>query len=197
MLETSDLSATLRMIGEENLDVRTVTIGVNLNACASEDPARMCDAVRDRIRRAAGRLVPVANEVAARYGVQIVNKRLAITPASILLERHAGNRDAAVALAKALDEAVQEVGIDLVGGFSALVHKGMTPGERTLIDSIPEALAATGHVCSSINIGSTKAGINVGAAALVAEKCLALAEATKENKGFGAAKLVVFDYIIL
>ena len=103
MLETSDLSATLRMIGEENLDVRTVTIGVNLNACASEDPARMCDAVRDRIRRAAGRLVPTANAVAARYGVQIVNKRLAITPASILLERHAGNRDAAVALAKALD----------------------------------------------------------------------------------------------
>lgn len=192
MLETSDLSATLRMIGEENLDVRTVTIGVNLNGCASEDPERMCAAVKDRIRRAAGRLVPTADAVAARYGVQIVNKRLAITPASILLERHAGSRGAAVALARALDEAVQEVGIDLVGGYSALVHKGMTPGERTLIDAIPEALAQTGHVCASVNVGSTKAGINVGAAALVAEKCLALAEATKANKGFGAAKLVVF-----
>ena len=192
MLELSDLSATLRMIGEENLDVRTVTIGVNLNACASESPEALFAAVKDRIRRAAGRLVPTADAVAARYGVQIVNKRLAISPASILLERHAGRPDVAVGLARALDEAVEEVGIDLVGGFSALVHKGMTPGERSLIDSLPEALAGTGHVCSSVNIGSTKAGINVGAAALVAEKCLALAENTRDRKGFGAAKLVVF-----
>ncbi|MBQ7667532.1 MAG: PFL family protein [Kiritimatiellae bacterium] len=192
MLELADLSATLRMIGEENLDVRTVTIGVNLNGCASEDPDRLCAAVRDRIRTAAGRLVETADTVSARYGVQIVNKRLAISPASVLLERHAGRIDTAVALAKALDRAVEDVGIDLVGGYSALVHKGMTPGERTLIDALPEALSETRHVCASINIGSTKAGINVGAAALVAEKCLLLARATKDRNGFGAAKLVVF-----
>ena len=191
MLELADLSATLRMIGEENLDVRTVTIGVNLNGCASEDPDRLCAAVRDRIRTAAGRLVETADTVSARYGVQIVNKRLAISPASVLLERHAGRIDTAVALAKALDRAVEDVGIDLVGGYSALVHKGMTPGERTLIDALPEALSETRHVCASINIGSTKAGINVGAAALVAEKCLLLARATKDRNGFGAAKLVV------
>ncbi len=192
MLETSDLSATLRMIGEEKLDVRTVTLGVNLNSCARENPAKMAKAVYDRLCRAAERVVPAANEVGSRYGVQIVNKRLAVSPASILLEAHAGDISAAVALCRAMDRACETVGIDLLGGFSALVHKGMTPGERTLIDSLPEALASTKHVCSSINIGTTKAGINAGAVAIVARKIIEVAEATRDSRGFGAAKIVVF-----
>ena len=192
MLETSDLSATLRMIGEENLDVRTVTLGVNLNRCVSDSPEQLAQRVYDRLCQTAERVVPVANEVGARYGVQIVNKRLAISSASILLERHAGNLDAAVALAKAMDRACETVGIDLLGGYSAAVHKGMTPGERTLIESLPKALSATKHVCSSINIGTTKAGINAGAVDLVSRKILETAEATKEQRGFGAAKIVVF-----
>ena len=132
MLDTSDLSATLRMIGEENLDVRTVTLGVNLNRCAGQDGAAMAAAVYDRICRAAERLVPVANDVGARYGVEIVNKRIAVSPCSILLEPH----DAAtgVKLAQAMDRACDTVGVDLLGGYSALVQKGVTTGERALID---------------------------------------------------------------
>ncbi|MGI6495127.1 MAG: PFL family protein [Kiritimatiellia bacterium] len=192
MLETTDLSATLRMIGEENLDVRTVTLGVNLNGCAREDVSRMVQAVYDRLCHAAERVVPVADAIGARYGVRIVNKRLAVSPASILLEGHAGDRAAAVALCQAMDRACDTVGIDLLGGFSALVHKGMTPGERTLVDSLPEAISTTRHVCSSINIGTTRAGINAGAVAMVAKQILAVAEATREERGFGAAKIVVF-----
>lgn len=192
MLETSDLSATLRMIGEENLDVRTVTLGVNLNACASDDPARLARNVYDRLCRAAERVVPTANAVGTRYGVQIVNKRLAVSAASILMERHAGNTAAAVELAKAMDRACDTVGIDLLGGFGGLVHKGMTPGERTLLEALPEALASTKHVCSSWNVGTTKAGINVSATQLLSKKILEVAEATKDTKGFGAAKIVVF-----
>lgn len=190
MLETSDLSATLRMIGEENLDVRTVTLGVNLNACADHDGARMTQAVYDRICHAAERLVSVANEVGAKYGVEIVNKRLAVSPCSILLEAH----DVAVGveLAKAMDRACDTVGVDLLGGYSALVQKGITSGERTLIESLPEALASTRHVCASVNIGTTKAGINVDAVYLVAQTVLKIAEASKSMRGFGAAKLLIF-----
>ena len=190
MLGTSDLSATLRMIGEENLDVRTVTLGVNLNRCAGQDGAAMAAAVYDRICRAAERLVPVANDVGARYGVEIVTKRIAVSPCSILLEPH----DAAtgVKLAQAMDRACDTVGVDLLGGYSALVQKGVTTGERALIDSLPEALATTRHVCASVNIGTTKAGINADAVYLVAQTVLRIAEASRDVRGFGAAKLLVF-----
>ncbi|MBO7299473.1 MAG: PFL family protein [Kiritimatiellae bacterium] len=190
MRSTSDLSATLRMIGEENLDVRTVTLGVNLNVCADSDPKKMTEAVYERICRNAEKLVKTADEVGAQYGVEIVNKRLAISPASILLERH--DHATAVELAKALDRACETVGINLLGGFTALVQKGMTRGERILIESLPAALAATKHVCASVNIGTTKAGINVDAVYLVAKQIVEVAQATKADNGFGAAKLVVF-----
>ncbi len=190
MLETSDLSATLRMIGEENLDVRTVTLGVNLNACADHDPTRMTQAVYDRLCHAAERLVPVANEVGAKYGVEIVNKRLAVSPCSILLEAH--TPAVGVELAKAMDRACDTVGVDLLGGYSALVQKGITSGERALIESLPEALASTRHVCASVNIGTTKAGINVDAVYLMAKTVIAIAEASKSMHGFGAAKLLIF-----
>ena len=190
MLDTSDFSATLRMIGEENLDVRTVTLGVNLNACADRDGDAIVTAVYDRICKTAERLVPVANEVGARYGVEIVNKRISVSPVSILLEGHAA--ETGVALAQAMDRACGTVGVDLLGGYSALVQKGITAGERTLIESLPEALASTNHVCGSVNIGTTKAGINVDAVYLVAQTVLKIAEATKAQRGFGAAKLLIF-----
>lgn len=190
MLNTSHLSTTLRMIAEENLDVRTVTLGVNLNACANPDGASLAQAVYERICRAAENLVATATAVGDKYGVEIVNKRLAVSPCSILLEPH--TVATGIELAKAMDRACDTVGVDLLGGYSALVHKGMTPGERTLIESLPVALAATRHVCASVNIATTKAGINVDAVFLVAKQILAIAAATKDQHGFGAAKLLVF-----
>ena len=190
MLETPDLSATLRMIAEENLDVRTVTLGINLNSCAHPDPVKLATRVREKIVRAAGKLVAAANAAGAKYGVEIVNKRIAVSPCSVLLEAH--DSAAGVELAKAMDSVCDEVGIDLLGGYSALVQKGMTRGERALIESLPAALAATKHICSSVNIGSTKAGINADAVWLVAQTILKIAAATRKDKGFGAAKLLVF-----
>lgn len=190
MLETSDLSATLRMIGEENLDVRTVTLGVNLNTCADQNGGRMAEAVYARICHVAERLVPVANEIGARYGVEIVNKRLAVSPASILLEPH--SVEIGVKLAQAMDRACDTVGVDLLGGYSALVQKGITHGERILIESLPEALSSTKHVCASVNIGTTKAGINADAVYFVAKTVLLIAEASRAQRGFAAAKLLIF-----
>jgi hypothetical protein len=190
MLDTQDVASTLRMIGEEHLDVRAVTLGINLNRCASSNARHMTQAVYDRICQKAARQVAVCDEVSARYGVPIVNKRLAVSPASILLEGH--TIDTAVALADAMDRAAAAVGIDLIGGFTALVQKGVTPGERTLIDSLPNALAVTKRVCSSVNVGTTRAGLNVDAVRLVAARLLETAQATSAQRGFGAAKLVVF-----
>src|SRR5574344_1993840 len=184
MLETSDISTTLRMISEEHLDVRTVTLGVNLNGCANPDARAMAAAVHDRICRAAEKLVATANAVGARYGVEIVNKRLAISPASVLLEGH--TVDDAVALAKALDRAAAEVGVNLLGGFTALVPKGLTQGERTLIESLPRALAGASRVGASVKIGAARAGIAAAAVFAVAEPVGAIAAATEAQKGFGA-----------
>ena len=190
MTNSHDVSATLRMIGEENLDDRAVTLGINLNRCASADPKVMARSVYARICEKAGRLVETCDRFSTRYGVPIVNKRLAISPASILLEGH--GPDAALELAKALDRAAEAVGVDLIGGYTALVQKGVTPGERTLMESLPEALAATRRVCASVCVGTTRAGLNVDAVRLMARKILESAEATRDQRGFGAAKLVVF-----
>ena len=190
MFETSELSATLRMISEEHLDMRTVTIGINLNDCANRNGAAMCRAVYRKITSTAKDLVKTANAIGSRYGVEIVNKRIAISPASQLLEGHGVKT--AVALAKALDSAAAKVGVNLLGGFTALVQKGFTGGERTLIDSLPKALSETSRVCASVNIGSTKAGINADAVYLAAKQVVAIAKATRAQRGFGAAKLVIF-----
>ena len=190
MFETSELSTTLRMISEEHLDMRTVTIGINLNDCANRDGKAMCRAVYGKITGIAKDLVKTADAIGARYGVEIVNKRIAVSPASQLLEGHGA--DTAVELAKALDRAAAKVGVNLIGGFTALVQKGFTSGERTLIEALPRALAGTERVCASINIGTTKAGINADAVYLAAKQVVAIAKATKRQKGFGAAKLVVF-----
>jgi uncharacterized protein (UPF0210 family) len=190
MLKKKDVLSTLRMLQEENLDVRTVTMGINLNDCADRNIKAVADAVGSKIKTDAGNLVRICDQLSTKYGLPIVNKRLAISPASILLEGHE-SADALV-LAKALDKAAEEVRVDIIGGFTALVQKGMTPGERALIESLPMVLATTRRVCASINVATTKAGMNVDAILLVGKTILAIAGATKKQNGFGAAKLVVF-----
>ena len=178
------------MLQQENLDVRTVTMGISLADCAGRNMTAVAKAAGAKIVRRAGNLVRVCNELSIKYGLPIVNKRLAVSPASDLLEGH--DSKAAVRLAMALDEAAAETHVDLVGGFTALVQKGMTPGEQVLINSLPEVLARTKRVCASINVGSTKAGMNAEAIKLVSRRILDIARATAAQKGFGCAKLVVF-----
>ncbi len=193
MMSSDDILKTIEMIQIENLDVRAVTLGINLTGCADGDRARLLRNVRTAIHTAAGRLVAVCDAVADEYGIPIVNKRLAVSPVSMLLEAH----DAALCLplARVLDEAAGEVGIDLIGGYTALVQKGFSVGERLLIDSIPEALSSTSRVCSSVNVASTKAGINMDAVRIMGRQIKALAEATRDQDGFAAAKLCVFANI--
>ena len=190
MLKQHDILGTLRMVQEEHLDVRTVTLGINLNRCARRDPAGQAQAVYTRIVNCARDLVALCNQCADRYGIPIVNKRIAISPASVLLEDH--DTAAAVLLAEAIDRAARAVGIDLLGGFSALVHKGMTPGARTLINALPQALTQTQRVCASVNVATTRAGMNVDAIRMVAQKLVETAAADTARRGFAAAKLVVF-----
>jgi uncharacterized protein (UPF0210 family) len=190
MLARQAVLSTIRMVREENLDVRAVTLGVNLNVCAHPDPDKLVSAVYERVVDKAGSLVRFCNEVSDKYGLPIVNKRIAVSPASLLLEGHTAAT--AVRLCQALDAAAEQVKVDLLGGFTALVQRGVTPGERTLIESLPQALNATRRVCSSFNVGTTKAGINVDAVLLIARKMLETAEATRAARGFGCAKIVVF-----
>lgn len=193
MLRSNDILSTVRMLQEEHLDLRTVTMGINLTDCAGPDFDRVCRDVETKIRLKAGNLVRICDQLATRYGLPIVHKRLAISPASILLERH--GREEAYRLAETLDRAAAAVGIDLIGGFTALVQKGMTPGERVLIESLPEVLSKTRRVCASVNVASTKAGMNVDAIGLMGRTILRIAEASKDQLGFGCAKLVVFANI--
>ena len=193
MIPSEDILKTIEMIQIENLDVRTVTLGVNLTGCADGSPTRMLGRVRTRLHAAAGSLVSCCDQVSAKYGIPIVNKRLAISPASMLLEAH----DASVCLplAQVLDETAAAIGVDLVGGYSALVHKGLSDGDRLLIDSLPEVLSATQRVCSSVNVAGSKAGINMDAILLMGRQIKRTAELTAAQDGFGAAKIVVFANI--
>jgi len=190
MFERQDVLTTLRMVQEENLDVRTVTLGINLNGCATRDPDALVASVRRHIATQARDLVRFCDEMAARYGLPIVNKRVAVSPVSILLEGH--SIETAVRVAQAMDLAAEDVHVDLIGGFSALVQKGITPGERVLIESIPTALSCTQRVCASLNVGTTRAGLNVDAVRLAAAQIRGAAEASHKQRGFAAAKLVIF-----
>jgi len=190
MFERQDVLTTLRMVQEENLDVRTVTLGINLNGCATRDPDALVASVRRHIATQARDLVRFCDEMAARYGLPIVNKRVAVSPVSILLEGH--SIETAVRVAQAMDLAAEDVHVDLIGGFSALVQKGITPGERVLIESIPTALSCTQRVCASLNVGTTRAGLNVDAVRLAAAQIRGAAEASRKQRGFAAAKLVIF-----
>jgi len=185
--------ATLRMFREENLDVRTVTLGVNLLDCSDPDVDRLCRKVSLKIRGKAGSFVRVCEEIGNKYGIPIVNKRLAVTPVSALAA--GGGGEALFRIAGALEEAAREAGVDLVGGFTALVQKGMTPAEEALIRAIPRVLSETERVCASVNVATTDAGINMDAVNLVALQVLEAARMSADRDGFGAAKLMVFANI--
>ena len=187
---TSDnILETIHMIEEENLDIRTITMGINLLDCADTDIDKSCEKIYNKITTKAKDLVKVAKDIESEYGIPIINQRITVTPISMLVSVSGGDP---VKYAKVLDKAAKAVGASFIGGFSALCQKGMTPGDKALIESIPEALATTDIVCSSVNIGSTKAGINMDAVKLMGEVVVEAAERTKENECFGAAKLVVF-----
>ena len=191
MLNSMEIMETIKMISEEHLDIRTVTMGISLLSCTGADPKGVCDRVYEKITKKAENLVKTAEEIEAQYGIPIINKRISVTPAAMLLGGSQNTEDY-VRLAMTLDKAAKATGVNFIGGFSALVHKGMTLGDRALIASIPQALSVTDRVCSSVNIGSTRAGINMDAVAGMGRIIKETAELTKERDGFGCAKLVVF-----
>ncbi len=190
MLNNSDILSTIHMIDQEHLDIRTITMGVSLLDCCDPDPKAACRKIYDKITTSAQNLVKTGEDIEAEFGIPVVNKRISVTP--IALVAGASQGADCVPFAKAMDAAAKEVGVNFIGGFSALVQKGFTDGDRRLIAAIPEALAETELVCSSVNVGSTKAGINMDAVRLMGETVKAAAERTKDRGGFACAKLVVF-----
>ena len=190
MLNTNDILETIRMISQENLDVRTVTMGISLLDCADADPGKACEKIYNKITHKAEKLVPTVEKISSAYGIPIVNKRISVTPIAMILAS-AQDPDP-VDYAIALDNAAKTVGVNFIGGFSALVHKGFSAGDKELIAAIPEALSKTEYVCSSVNIGSTKSGINMDAVKLMGTTVKKTAEITKDSQCMGAAKLVVF-----
>lgn len=190
MYNTHDILETIRMIEEEHLDIRTVTMGISLLDCIDEDIDKACDKIYQKITKCAARLVPVCEQIEKKYGIPIINKRISVTPIAIIAAA-AKSKDT-VKFAIALEKAARTVGVNFIGGYSALVGKGFAAGDRELIASIPEALSVTEHICSSVNIGSTKAGINMDAVKLMGETVRKTAELTADRNCIGAAKLVVF-----
>lgn len=189
MVNFNDIMETITMIQDENLDIRTITMGISLLDCADSNIDRSCQKVYDKITAKAARLVEVGESIEKKYGIPIVNKRISVTPIAMLVAASGGDP---VKYALALDKAAHQVGVDFIGGFSALVQKGFSAGDKELIESIPEALSQTQLVCSSVNIGSTKAGINMDAVKLMGNIIKRTAQLTSGNQCIGAAKLVVF-----
>ncbi len=192
MINIFEVHETNKMIDQENLDVRTITMGISLLDCVDSDIDVVCDKVYTKITTLAKDLVKTGEDISAEYGIPIVNKRISITPAALVGGAACKSTGDFVKLAKTLDKAAKEVGVNFLGGYSALVSKGMTTADELLIRSIPEAMACTDRVCSSVNVGSTKTGINMDAVRLMGEIVKATAEATKEQDSLGCAKLVVF-----
>lgn len=190
MLSNHEILETLDMINKDNLDVRTVTMGISLRDCCDSDPKKACEKIYDKITKKAQKLVKTASDIENEFGIPIVNKRVSVTPISIVAE--SSNTDNYVCFAHALQKAADEIGVDFLGGYSALVHKGCTKGDEILIKSIPEALSTTRNICSSVNVASTKTGINMNAVRTMGETITELAELTKNEDGIGCAKLVVF-----
>lgn len=189
MVNFNDIMETITMIQEENLDIRTITMGISLLDCADSDIDRSCEKIFNKIYTNAKELVATGEFIERKYGIPIVNKRISVTPIAMLLAASGGDP---VKYAKTLDRAAKAVGVNFIGGFSALVQKGFSAGDRELIEAIPRALAETEYVCSSVNIGSTKAGINMDAVAMMGSVVRQAAELTKDRQCIGAAKLVVF-----
>jgi uncharacterized protein (UPF0210 family) len=190
MLNTSEIMQTIQMIDQQHLDVRTITMGISLLSCAHSQVKLACEKVYDKIARYAEHLVATGEAIEKEFGIPIVNKRISVTP--IALVAAAAETENYTPFALALDAAAKATGVNFIGGFSALVQKGMTQADRALIASIPEALSCTDIVCASVNVGSTKAGIDMDAVALMGRTIKDLAEATADKGGFGCAKLVVF-----
>lgn len=190
MINAGDILETITMIQDENLDVRTITMGISLLDCCDSDIDRACTRVYDKIARYAKDLVKTGEQIEKEFGVPIINKRIAVTPIAMIAA--ACDKRDPVKLAVTLEKAAQTCGVNFIGGYSALVQKGFSPGDRELIESIPEALAVTEHVCSSVNIASTKAGINMDAVGLMGEVVRRTAKRTADRDCIGCAKLVVF-----
>ncbi len=190
MINTKDILETITMIQDEHLDVRTITMGISLLDCCNSDIDTTCNKVYDKIMRRAHDLVKTGEEIEKEYGIPIINKRIAVTPIAMITA--SCDKKEPVQLARALEKAAIECGVNFIGGYSALVHKGFSPGDIELINSIPEALSVTDHVCSSVNIGSTKSGINMDAVELMGRIVRHTAELTADKECIGCAKLVVF-----
>ena len=190
MISRFEVQETNKMIQEANLDIRTITMGISLLDCISGDMDKLCENIYNKITTCAKDLVSVGEQISKKYGIPIVNKRISVTP--IALVAGATKATSYVPIAKALDRAAEAVGVNFIGGFSALVQKGMSPADRVLIESIPEALSVTERVCSSINVGCTKSGINMDAVKLIGEVIKQTAEYTADRESIGCAKFVVF-----
>ncbi len=190
MLNTQDILETINMIRQENLDIRTITMGISLWDCVSEDTDRLCQKIYDKITTRAEHLVDEGAQIEKKYGIPIVNKRVSVTPVSLI--GGACDPEGYIKIARTMQRAADEIGINFIGGFSALVQKGMTEGARNMISVIPEALAETNNVCSSVNVASTKAGINMDAIAMMGSTIKRAAYLTRDNNSIGCAKLVVF-----
>jgi uncharacterized protein (UPF0210 family) len=187
----AEILQTVRMTEMEHLDVRTVTLGINLRDCASESIERTAERVREKIERTGERLVETVNRIGDELGIRVANKRISITPASLVAGAARSTSDC-VKLARAIDEAASRVGVDFIGGYSALVHKGWTKTESIFLDSIPEALATTKQLCSSVNVATTRAGINMDAVRRVGQLIKEMAERTRDAGGLACAKFVCF-----
>ena len=189
MLNLNDIMETINMIQEEDLDIRTITMGISLLDCADTDIDKSCEKVYNKIYSKAKNLVEVGETISKKYGIPIVNKRVSVTPISMLVAVSGGDP---VKYAVTLDRVAKDIGVNFIGGYSALVQKGFSAGDAELIGAIPRALAVTDHVCSSVNVGSTKAGINMDAVALMGRIVRETAKLTQDRQCIGAAKLVVF-----
>ena len=192
MINIFEVNETNKMIEQENLDVRTITMGISLLDCIDSDLDTMNEKIYNKITTKAKDLVATGDEIAAEFGIPVVNKRVSVTPIALVGGVACHSIEDFVSVAKTLDKAAKTIGVNFIGGYSALVSKGMTPTEELLIRSIPQALAVTERVCSSVNVGSTKTGINMDAVKLMGEIVLETAEASKEQDSLGCAKLVVF-----
>lgn len=190
MINSRDILETINMIDNEDLDVRTITMGISLLDCIDSDQQAACTKVYDKICRYASNLVKTGDDISKEYGIPIINKRISVTPISMIAA--ACPTKSPIRFAQALDRAAKEIGVNFIGGYSALVHKGFGPGDYALIESIPEVLSSTDFVCSSVNVGTTKAGINMDAVAKMGRVIRECAELTADRDCIGAAKLVVF-----
>lgn len=192
MINLYEVQETNKMIEESNLDVRTITLGISLLDCSDVDVDKVCEKIYTKITTVAKDLVSTGCDIENQFGIPIVNKRISVTPISLVGAACCKTPEDYVKIAKALDRAALKVGVNFLGGYSALVSKGMTNSDRLLIESIPQALAQTERVCSSVNVGSTKTGIDMDAVKLLGEKVLETAELTREDDSLGCAKLVIF-----